>query len=78
MRSFIALQRRTAHPGGWLDCIAWARAHAKEGPPVRILTARAGERTARVVAEVSTDGERLITGGRVISLGQVLKNVSAA
>jgi hypothetical protein len=71
MRSFIALQRRTAHPGGWLDCVAWARERAQEGPPVRILTARAEEHTARVVAEVTADGERLITGGRTVPLRQI-------
>ncbi len=68
MRSYVALQGRTHYPGGWLDCIAWARQKAKDGAPVRILTARAGEPTARVVAEISADSERLITGGRTVKL----------
>ncbi len=71
MRSFIALQGHIAHPGGWLDCVAWARQQAKDGAPVRVLTARAGEPTARVVAEISADSERLITGGRTVKLSKL-------
>ena len=69
MRSFFAKQGNAVHSGGWLSVVLWARvAIEQDDTPVQILSARAGDKIARVIAEISLDGERLIRGGRIIKL----------
>ena len=68
MRSYIALQGRAVHQSGWTDCVLWAREHATESLPVKIVSARAGEAEGRVVAEIAPDGECIILRGRMVSL----------
>jgi hypothetical protein len=49
------------------ECIEWARSQAAK-TPVKILRARAGERHARIVAEVTADGWRLVRGRRTAAV----------
>lgn len=72
MRSYFAKQGRTIHSDSWLNCIGWAREQITlTAKPVHILTARPGEKNARIVAEITTDGERRITDGRVIKVKEL-------
>lgn len=52
--------------GSIAQCAAWARARVAADPAaaVQILRARAGEPSARIVAEVTRGGVRLIARGR--------------
>ena len=69
MRSFFAKQGNAVHSGGWLSVVLWARVAVKQDEiPVQILSARAGEKFARVIAEISLDGEKLIRDGRIIKV----------
>jgi hypothetical protein len=67
VHSYIALQGRETKGGTFAECVLWARARVCKGsPPVKIARARAGEKHARVVAEIAPEGERLIRGGRYV------------
>lgn len=69
MRSYFAKQGNKVHNGGWLDVLMWARQEIKSNPtPVKLFSCRGGETVARILAEITTDGERLINEGRTISL----------
>lgn len=69
MRSYFAKQGNKLHQGGWVEVLAWARKEIDgDSTPIKLFTSRAGEPDARIVAEISTDGERLINEGRIISL----------
>ena len=73
MRSYFALQKNNLHSGGWSDVLYWAREKIlKDSAPVKIFTARAGDRNARIVAEICVDEERLINDGRLMSLKDLL------
>jgi hypothetical protein len=69
MRSYFATQGKRVHTGGWQSVLMWANEQIQTDPtPVKILTARGGDRAARVVAEVTREGGRLIEQGRQIPL----------
>jgi hypothetical protein len=69
MRSYFATQGKRVQEGGWQSVLIWANEQIQTDPtPVKILTARAGDRTARVVAEVTQEGGRLIEQGREVPL----------
>lgn len=69
MRSYFATQGKRVHADGWQGVLTWANEQIQSDPtPVKILTARAGDRTARIVAEVTQEGGRLIEQGREVPL----------
>lgn len=69
MRSYYAKQVNVVYCGGWNSVVMWARRAVKADPiPVQLLTARGGEKFARIIAEVSCDGERVVHHGRTIKL----------
>ena len=69
MRSYLAVRGRLAREGGWQDVMRWARHQIMQNPmPIKIVTARAGEPDARIVAEVTTEGVQMIRGGRKVAM----------
>lgn len=51
------------------NCLRWAQARAcSTGSVVKIIVARPGERFARIVAEVTSDGVRASPSHRVIPM----------
>ena len=69
MRSYFALQENQLHQGGWITVNAWARHKIQlNTAPIKIFTARGGEKEAQVVAEVTSEGIRAIHDGRILSL----------
>ena len=67
MRSYYAKQASIVHEGGWLAVVEWGRCSLKKNNvPVQLLTARPGEKYARVIGEISLDGERLVNQGRFL------------
>ncbi|WP_077529389.1 hypothetical protein [Vreelandella utahensis] len=53
--------------GNWLHCIRWSRVRAEAtGNPYVIAVARPGEKYAPLVAEVTADGVRPLSGGRYL------------
>ena len=73
MLSNVAIAGSSSFCGAWPDCVEWSRRQVADHPRVvaHILLARGGEKHGRVVAEFSADGERRITGGRVVTLKKV-------
>lgn len=70
MLSFVGISRSGSHQGPWADCIAWCRdqVRADHTAVAHVLLCRGGEKQGRVVAEVTADNERRVTGGRVVPL----------
>ena len=72
MRSFLAFHKEGGIQHGFLQCLHWAEAEVGNGVPVvKIATARPAEKDARIVAEITESGVRLIEGGRLIPLKRV-------
>lgn len=73
MRSYFALQGNKLHQGGWLTVRDWGRRRIQISPStVKLFTARGGDKNARVIAEITSDGERVIQDGRSVSLKALL------
>jgi len=73
MRSYFAVQEKNIYQGGWLSVIDWARRRIQFNPsPIKLFTAHAGDKNARIIAEITPDRERAIKGGRIISLKTLL------
>ena len=67
MRSYFAVQDKAVFQGGWMSVCLWAKQRTTIDEPVKILTARGGEKNVRIIAEVTPDGMRIISNGRVTS-----------
>ncbi len=80
MTSYFALAGKEVYSGGFAQCVAWARSRveADSEAVVKILRARAGEPTARVVAEVTREGERIIARGRHLPVSNLKRRCPAA
>lgn len=53
--------------------MSWARQQIKENDaPVRLLTTRGGDKDAVIVAEIATDRERIIKGGRTLTVKRLM------
>ena len=73
MRSYFAVQGNKLYQGGWLTVRDWGRRRIHISPlPVKLFTARGGDKHAQVIAEITPDGERCIQDGRLISLKTLL------
>jgi len=74
MRSYFAKQGCVINAGGWLSVLIWARGAIKQSStPVQLLSVRGGEISAKIIAEVSRDGERIISHGRIINVKALLR-----
>jgi hypothetical protein len=72
MRTYIGLHGGVIRHGGYQHCLNWCRGRVSGGSTAAlVLTARPGEKAARVVAEVTSEGERAITNGRLVPLRKV-------
>jgi len=70
VRSYLAESQGQTFHGSYGACLSWAIARVKEDPYsiVKIYTARAGERMATVITEVTDNNVRLIENGRKASV----------
>ena len=69
MKTYIGIAGSKIHSDGWLGCLYWSRSQVDNGIDiVKIHVARPDVKTMRIVAEVTSDGVRLIQGGRQVSL----------
>ena len=73
MRTFFAVQQHKTINAGWQQCLLWARQQILEHEaPVQLLTARADDKAAIIIAEVTVDHERMIEGGRAMSIKRLM------
>ena len=73
MRTYFAVQQNKKINAGWEECLQWARQQIHEhDTPVHLLTARGGDQEAIIIAEVTIDYERMIKGGRSISIKRLM------
>lgn len=69
MKSYFAIQQKQTFAGGWMQCLRWARTCLEDNTaPVQILMARGGEKQARVIAEITPEGMRMIRRGRAMTI----------
>jgi hypothetical protein len=67
MRTFFALQQDKSFNSGWQQCLSWARQQIKkDSTAIQILTARGCDKEAVVIAEITTNSERMIDSGRAL------------
>ena len=63
MKIVFCKYRRKLYTGNWITCLSWASDIAKEkNLIIQVYIARAESKEARLVAEVSAEGIRLIHG----------------
>jgi len=78
MKTCIATSGNRSCKGGWYACLYWANDVISEIPDadttVKIHRIRGGEKTAVIVAEVTSEGVRIIELGRIVPLRSLLKN----
>ncbi len=73
MRTYFAVQGNKSFNSGWQQCLSWARHQIQENnSAIQLLTARAGDKEAVVIAEITTDGERMIKGGRALPVKRLM------
>jgi hypothetical protein len=73
MRTFFAIQQDKTINSGWQQCLSWARQQIKEdSTPIQLLTARGNDNNAVVIAEITIDRERMIEGGRALSVKRLM------
>ena len=66
MRTFVAIAPAEVVWGGWMDVCRWASEHSLgTSSPVKIATARGGDRSVRVIAEAVAGEVLLVRSGRV-------------
>ena len=69
MHSYFATQGKLTHAGGWYSVTAWASSQIQIDPtPVKILKARAGQKQARVIAEVTPEDIHSVQAGRQVAV----------
>lgn len=75
MKSYFAKQNHQVISGGFYQCLSWARERIQEHEnPVLILVTRAGEKNAKIVAEIDSDGERRVIGGKIMPISRLMRN----
>ena len=73
MRTYFAVQQHKTINAGWQQCLQWAREQLDENDaPVHLLTARGDDQQAIIIAEVTIDHERMIEGGRAMSIKRLM------
>jgi hypothetical protein len=74
LRTYIATNRKKVFTSGYAQCIEWAL-EVESNTSTRIHRARAGEKYATVVAEVTPDQElHVIHQGRIVKVRGLLKH----
>ena len=69
MRTYIAATKNSSYTNGWFNCLKWAQSEVESsGAIIKIHVARPEVKTARIVAEVTTEGIRVINNGRYVTL----------
>jgi hypothetical protein len=71
MTAYIAVCGSCARWGSLVECIEWA--NAQKGT-AKVLRARAGEPSALVIGEVTTDGWQSIPKGRAVPLSKLRRH----
>jgi len=76
MHLFIARTREKDYSGGIGACLSWAQNYIQsgKGESVQILKLRAGEKHGKVVGEITADGLRKISCGRMFHLKSLRLN----
>jgi len=70
MKMIFAIDaKKNTHQGSWLDCLRWAL--NSEYSPVKIHKVRAGEKNAKVIAEIDNGLIRMIPHGRQVPLRSI-------
>jgi len=73
MRTFFAVQDDKSFNSGWQQCLSWARQQIQvNNTAIQLLTARAGDKEAVVIAEITLDSERMIEGGRTLLVKRLI------
>jgi hypothetical protein len=73
MRTYFAVQQHKTINAGWQQCLQWAREQLDENDaPVHLLTARGGDKDAVIIAEMTVGHERMIEGGRAMSIKRLM------
>jgi hypothetical protein len=73
MRTYFAVQGNHSVNSGWQQCLSWARNQIQQdNRAIQLLTARAGDKEAVVIAEITNDGERMIAGGRALFINRLM------
>lgn len=72
MKVFTAVNGNQSFNGNWLSCLHWAdnilRHDLTNDGIIKLYVCRPELKTARIVAEVSSNGIRLIKNGRIVSI----------
>lgn len=69
MHCYFAIQGKHTHAGGWYSIATWATSQILlDSTTIKILKARAGEKNARVVAEITQEGMTAIENGRQVAV----------
>ncbi len=69
MRIYIAATKNHSYTNGWFNCLKWAQSEVGSlGTIIKIYVARPNVKTARIVAEVTIEGIRVIHNGRYVNL----------
>lgn len=71
MRTFFAIQQDKTFNPGWQQCLSWAHLQIKgDITAIQLLTARGSYKEAVIIAEITTNSERMIEGGRTLAVVQ--------
>jgi hypothetical protein len=69
VKTYIGIAGKDIYCDGWLGCLYWSQSKVNGGVNiVKIHIARPGVKTMRIVAEVTSDGVRLLQNGRRVPL----------
>lgn len=73
MRTYFAVQQHKTINAGWQQCLNWAHQQLHENDaPVHLLTARGSDKEAIIIAEITLEYERMIDGGRAMSVKRLM------
>ena len=75
MHTFIAISGKLRHTGSLFNCLMWSQ-KITTGNKTRIskiVKARAGTKTAQLVAEITYDNIRFLQDGRMINIKQIMR-----
>jgi hypothetical protein len=69
VRAYFALHGTVTHHGAYHHCLDWCRRRVTgNSTSALVLTARAGQKTAKVIAEITAKGERIVLDGRLVPI----------
>ena len=71
MRSYFAIHKDKVFRGSLMAVCNWSKGRATSTEPVKILSARGGEKYARIVFEVTPEVVRVINNGRYLPVRKI-------